>query len=86
MPRLESTLDLLQRHHRSNGTASRRGGAPSSTAWHALWPQLEEIREASVAGDVPCRDWLAINHNLIHAVEECRRIQLQEAVTFKPSR
>jgi hypothetical protein len=47
---------------------------------------LEQIRQASAAGDVECRDWLALNHDLIHAVEECRRYQLQEALTFKPSR
>lgn len=83
MPHLESTLDLLRRHHHANGTASRRGGAPSSTSWHAIWPQLEEIREAATSGDRESRDWLALNAGLIRAVEDCRRIRQQEAVTYR---
>ncbi len=86
MPRLESTLDLLRRHHSASGSASRRGGSPTSAAWHSLWPELEEIRQASASGDVESRDWLALNHNLIHAVEVCRGHDLKDALTFKPSR
>ena len=82
MPHLDSALDLPTRHHHANGTASRRGSGPSSTAFHALSRQLEEIREAATSGDLECRDWLAINHSLIQAVEACRRIRQQEALTL----
>lgn len=52
MPHLDSTLDLLRHHHHANGSAGRRGGAPSSTSWHALRLELEDIREATASGDL----------------------------------
>jgi hypothetical protein len=82
VPDLSSTLDLLQRHHRSNRPVMNRG-TPSSAEWHSLWGRLREIREASAAGDASCRDWLAIHGPMIQAVEACRAHDLKEAVTYR---
>lgn len=83
---LDGTLILLRRHHSSNGPLSSRGGRPSSGAWHALWPSLAAIREASASGDAACTDWLAIHGGMIHAVEACREHDRKDALTFRPSR
>ena len=82
MPDLTSTLDLLQRHHRSNRSVVNRG-APSSAEWHSLWGSLRKIREAASGGDAECRDWLALHHSLIQAVEACRAHGLKDAVTYR---
>jgi len=84
MPRLESTLDLLRRHH-SSGRPTVSRGTPSSAEWHSLWPSLEAIRGDAAAGDAGSREWLATHHALIAAVEAVRRHQLADAITYRGS-
>ena len=79
---LAATLDLLQRHHRSNRPVHSRGGADSAE-WHSLPAKLRDIREAAASGDLECRDWLAIHGPVIDAVEACRRHDLREALTYR---
>lgn len=72
IPDLAATLALLQRHHRATSALSR-GPAPCTAEWHSLWPSMRTIREHAEAGEVECRDWLALNAGLIAAVEAVRR-------------
>lgn len=87
MPDLHATtLDLLQRHHRQNRPVMDRRGGPTSAAWNSVWGNLREIREAALGGDAESRDWLAIHHSLITAVEAVRKVELEAVATFRPSR
>lgn len=81
-PHLYATLNLLQRHHRSNRPIVNRG-TPSSAEWHSLSGRLRDIREAASGGDVDCLDWLAIHGPMITAVEACRKRDLAEALTYR---
>jgi hypothetical protein len=84
MTNLDATLSLLRRHS-AQSRPSTRGSGPSSTAWHSLWPDLRTIRE-SAGGDGECRDWLATHASLIQYVEACRKVQLEEAITYRGPR
>jgi len=78
---LTDTLDLLQRHHRSNRPVMNRG-APSSAEWHSLWGKLAKVREVAAAGDAESRDWLACMA-MITAVEACRAHAMKDALTYR---
>lgn len=82
MPDLTTTLELLQRRHRSNRPVVNRGG-PGAAEWIALRNKLAEIREAAAAGDTESRDWLAIHGPMITAVEACRAHDLKDALTYR---
>ncbi len=83
MPDLNATLDLLQRHHRNNRPVVRRGGGATSTAYHALWGQLRDIRSAAEGGNAECGGWLALHGPMIAAVEACRAHDLKDALTYR---
>lgn len=71
MTNLAETLDLLQRHHRHNGTAGRYGAAPSSAHWGSLWGRLGALSDAAPT-DPEVAEWLRMHGDIIRAVEACR--------------
>lgn len=85
MHNLDATLGLLRRHS-AQSRPSTRGPGPASAGWHSLWSDLRTIRESAEGGDAECRDWLATHASLIGYVEACRKVQLDEAITYRGPR